>query len=308
MSKITVTTENVDKFVKRFHKIAGKELGKTLSESQELFAKSLGTKNYHDLKNILDSETTNKINVSNNMKNHTETGQYLIKKIIEEESKEEFNENDIKHLVKRFYNRLTSILRANDSNIKLAYYKSSSLIFYSTYGDYFEYKFGIDHNIKNNIDDVYYTYSYYLKQKAKVDGLSIIDAQYLAFVFEMFSENIENKFFSKDLDQHLFNYIKDIFGEDKHEYILKYGEINNLKILNNEIYTEESIRINKDKFDKLMTQNNYETNINNKIYYQVPRYMIERFKGEYTNENNIWIKVLFKSNTNDFLYLKDKAI
>ena len=46
MSKIEITSSNIDKFVKRFHKVSdAKNNGKKLSESQETFAQSLGCSN-----------------------------------------------------------------------------------------------------------------------------------------------------------------------------------------------------------------------------------------------------------------------
>lgn len=62
MSKIEITSSNLDKFVKRFHKISdAKNNGKKLSESQEIFAQSLGCSNYNELKKRLKKKVSKRL-------------------------------------------------------------------------------------------------------------------------------------------------------------------------------------------------------------------------------------------------------
>jgi hypothetical protein len=281
MSKITVTNENIDKFVKRFHKIAGKDLGKSLSESQELFAKSLGTKNYHELKVLLNSQ-----NFENDKKTITplQSEKYdheLIKEILEKEKKEEFNANNEHDVAKRFLNRLINILHAPNSKIALAFYYSESktIFFYSIYGDCYTYTFGEDHKLPK-YNDYYDSYSDTIQVMSQDKGLSNIDGRYLNFVFQVFTvPNITQMFYSKEIGENLSR----LLGNKKNESILKSGKINNIRVIDDKIYFAHQAIFFKKTYENFIRNSKVTIDYNNEKYIVTKRKDVSEFKFDYSS-------------------------
>ncbi len=285
MSKIVVTSENIDKFVKRFHKNAGKELNKSLSESRELFAKSLGVKNYNELQIILKEnvkkETDRTQNLMLNYQLKNKYDQNLINnkgyclKILNEEFDEivkieETYKNNLS-IEELFYNRLMCVLNFNESKISFAVIEEIEkfeyrLLFKTIYGDFYEHHFG---SSEKNIllDEIYIGIN---------SGLSIFDSLCLNFTFSILSD-FKSKFFFKELGHNLFNMLKKT-GENRSGYILKFdkdAETNkDIKFINDEIfynlskgYIKHDDYFNIDKLTKKIKYKNEDYYIfENKIY------------------------------------------
>lgn len=300
MSKITVTNENVDKFVKRFHKIAGKELGKTLSESQELFAKSLGTKNYHELKQILESVDL-KNNISSISNKTGRIGEELIKQIIEDEAKEDFDANEPIHVAKRFLNRLRTILHAPNSRISLAFYSSNTILLYSIYGDCYAYTFGEDHNLPNFND--FDSYSDKIQMMSQSKGLSNIDGRYLNFVFSIFTiPNITQMFYSKEIGESL----RILLGikDNKEECILKSGSINHIRIIDNKIYFANSVMLSKKSVEDYLKSVTDIVRDNNEKYAVIPENMITVLKYDDTHKSEPIFIEYYRSRSDGITLIK----
>jgi len=224
MSKIEITSSNLDKFVKRFHKVSdAKNNGKKLSESQETFAQSLGCSNYNELKKLLESEK-----VKEDVKKHSSivnsdykgffienlniiTFNEFLKKVRELSKNSEMNKVEI------FYAKLITLIHHQYSKISSCVFEKDgfeySLTFRTCYGDKFCFIFG------NNIRAT-------LSTALKSAGFSDVDANLLSEVLSDTSDNqfdLKDRFQSIDFANDLYNYLCKIRGEKK-LYVLKFNE------------------------------------------------------------------------------------
>lgn len=119
MSNVELNEVNVKKFSKRLHKsLVEKNIDITLSESKELFAKSLGFNNYYSLSNSIEKIK----NVENEKKINTQKELFYAKDIWSQFEKMniERNEQNItpKEKAELFYNKFMLSLNVIDSSIK----------------------------------------------------------------------------------------------------------------------------------------------------------------------------------------------
>lgn len=182
MSNIELNATNIKKFSKRLHKHATeKGFNISLSESQELFAKSLGHTNYHNLCNsIVEKEKIfTKTKEAPLVENITESYNYpdlhnkmneINQKIVEKLIKEN-RDITVEEQVEVFYEKFILVLNAKESGIVNCYLDKSKdkaydykIIFTTIYNDqtfinlssfqHEGYKFLIDSGIKEK-DAIY---------------------------------------------------------------------------------------------------------------------------------------------------------
>lgn len=225
MSKIEITSSNLDKFVKRFHKVSdAKNNGKKLSESQETFAQSLGCNNYNELKKLLESETVKEDVKKPSTIVNSEYKGFLIADInmltFDEFLKKvrEFSKSSEMNKVEIFYARLITLIHHRYSKLSSCIFEKDgfeySLTFRTCYGDKFCYVFGkkSDYSV--------------LSSALRLAGLSDIDVTILEQLLANSSDNqyfLENRFQAIDFANELYNYLCKIRGEKK-LYVLKFNE------------------------------------------------------------------------------------
>jgi hypothetical protein len=245
MSKIEITSSNLDKFVKRFHKVSdAKNNGKKLSESQETFAQSLGCSNYNELKKLLESETVKEdVKKSSSIGNSEYKGFFIkdidvitfnefLKKVRELSTNSEMKKVEI------FYAKLITLIHHRYSKLSSCIFEKDgfeySLTFRTCYGDKFCYIFGKKSD--------YLVLSTALKSA----GLSDIDVMILEQLLNNSSTNeffLESRFQAIDFANDLYNYLCEIRGEKK-LYVLKFNEndtINKSYVYKHDLlYTKET--------------------------------------------------------------------
>lgn len=257
MSKIEITSSNLDKFVKRFHKVTdAKNNSKKLSESQETFAKSLGCQNYNELKTILENESI-AVNAKKDLKSSnelykgwvvenadtTDANNFLIElnKIIESKSKEMSK-------VELFYNQLLTLLNHPKSKISSCLFEKYnfeySLKLTTCYGDDFSYVFG---KSRTSLDNV-------LLDR----GFSLLDTSLLSSILSnsiLTKLNLSVRFEAIDFANELYQYLSEKMGAQI-IYVLKFNKddsVNNKYILkNNTLYEHELIFLNYSDYERII--------------------------------------------------------
>lgn len=259
MSKIEITSSNVDKFVKRFHKVSdAKNNGKKLSESQEIFAQSLGCQNYNELKTILENENIS-VNEKKDLKlvnelykgwvienNDTlDTNIFLIElnNVVTSKSKEMSK-------VELFYNQLLTLLNHPKSKISLCLFEKDgfeySLKLTTCYGDEISYVFG---KFRTSLDNV-------LLDR----GFSLLDTSLLSSILSNSNSNstkinLSVRFEAIDFANDLYQYLLEKMGKQK-IYVLKFNKddnINNKYIFkNNTLYEHELIFLSYSDYEKII--------------------------------------------------------
>lgn len=229
MSKIEITSSNIDKFVKRFHKVTdAKNNGKKLSESQEIFAQSLGCSNYNELKKLL-----NKADVKPKELKTTPVTSDLLKGFeiaISEDSNvsdfiiklREVNKTSQLNLVEKFYKKLLTILHHPESKISSCFFEKDKfdykLEFNTCYGDKYVYTFGADYLSKRQYSS--------LKIHLKNIGFSKIDIELLSIILDEHKDNevdLTNRYEAIDFANTLYKYLSEIRGK-KRIYVMKLNE------------------------------------------------------------------------------------
>jgi len=257
MSKIEITSSNIDKFVKRFHKVTdAKNNGKKLSESQETFAKSLGCHNYNELKTILENEHI-AVNEQKDVKSINElykgwvidnadnldANNFLIElnNVVTSKSKEMSK-------VELFYNQLLTLLNHPKSKISSCLFEKDgfeySLKLTTCYGDEFSYGFGKDRKSLDNI----------LLDR----GFSLLDTSLLSSILSnsnLTKLNLSIRFEAIDFANDLYQYLSKKMGEQK-IYVLKFNKddnINNKYIFkNNTLYKHELIFLSFSDYERII--------------------------------------------------------
>lgn len=224
MSKIEITSSNIDKFVKRFHKVSdAKNNGKKLSESQETFAQSLGCSNYNELKNLLEKDIIKPDIKKDSRISNIEYNGLLIEnfdnmKLDEIFSKfREISKTSNISKVEIFYAKILTLIHNQNSKISSCIFEKDgfeySITFRTCYGDKFCFIFGA--SIKS-----------LLSTALKLTGFSDIDVLLISAVL---SDPTDNQFDSKDRFQsidfanNLYKYLCGIRGEKK-LYVFKFNE------------------------------------------------------------------------------------
>lgn len=249
MSKIEITSSNLDKFVKRFHKVSdAKNNGKKLSESQETFAQSLGCNNYNELKKLLESETVKEDVKKPSTIVNSEYKSFLIADInmltFDEFLKKvrEFSKSSEMNKVEIFYARLITLIHHRYSKLSSCIFEKDgfeySLTFRTCYGDKFCYVFGkkSDYSV--------------LSSALRLAGLSDIDVTILEQLLANSSDNqyfLEKRFQAIDFANDLYNYLCKIRGEKK-LYVLKFNE--NDIINKNYVYKHDLLYTKETKYIK----------------------------------------------------------
>lgn len=229
MSKIEITSSNIDKFVKRFHKVTNaKENGKKLSESQESFAQSLGCNNYNELKRILENETV-KDAIKEDIKKPSTIGNSEYKGFFIENidiitfneflaKVRELSKNTEMNNIEIFYAKLITLIHHKYSKLSSCVFEKDgfeySLTFTTCYGDKFCYIFGRKGNYL------------VLSTALRAAGLSDVDVMLLEQLLENSYDNQfdpKNRFQSIDFANDLYNYLCKIRGEKK-LYVMKFNE------------------------------------------------------------------------------------
>jgi hypothetical protein len=258
MSKIEITSSNIDKFVKRFHKVSdAKNNGKKLSESQETFAQSLGCQNYNELKTILENENVN-VNEKKDLKlvnelykgwvienaDTLDANNFLIElnKVVTSKSKEMSK-------VELFYNQLLTLLNHPKSKISSCLFEKDdfeySLKLTTCYGDEFTYVFG---RSRASLDNV-------LLDK----GFSLLDASLLTSILANSIStrlNLNIRFEAIDFANELYQYLVILRGNKK-TYAFKFNKgdrVNAQYILVNDLIYAKCIAFIND-FDYLELSN-----------------------------------------------------
>jgi hypothetical protein len=224
MSKIEITSNNIDKFVKRFHKVSdAKNNGKKLSESQETFAQSLGCSNYNELKKLLENET-----IKPDIKKDSTTSNIEYKGLLIEnfdnmtlnEILSKFSElSKISNMnkVEFFYAKILTLVHHRYSKISSCIFEKDgfeySITFRTCYGDKFCFIFGRE--LKSS-----------LSTALKSTGFSDVDVLLISAVLSDSTDNqfdLKDRFQSIDFANNLYNYLCEIRGEKK-LYVLKFNE------------------------------------------------------------------------------------
>lgn len=259
MSKIEITSSNIDKFVKRFHKVTdAKNNGRKLSESQEIFAQSLGCSNYNELKKSLNKED----NKPKELKTTPVTSDLLkgFEIDISEDSNvsdfiiklREANKTSQLNPVEKFYKNLLTLLNYPQSKISFCSFSKNkfeyTLEFKSCYGDEFKYIFGqeSDHIV--------------LDSKLRRIGLSEIDVSLISTLLEddsINNLNLKNRFDGIDFANSLFNYLREIRGI-KYMFVLKFNKddiVNKNYIYKNDLlYIQDSLFISDSDFNDFISR------------------------------------------------------
>jgi hypothetical protein len=256
MSKIEITSSNIDKFVKRFHKISeAKDSGKKLSESQETFAQSLGCNNYNELKTLLEKE-----NKQEDKKNILCSYNTLCKGFIIDNAESLEIPDFIIQLrllsnvsnmsrVELFYNQLLTLINHKNSKISSCLFKKDgfkySIELKTYYGDEYKYLFG---EAVGNLDNI-------LTNR----GFSILDVKLIASILSNDSINeikLENRFEAIDFAHELYNYLLISRGK-KIVYVLKFNEEDNINknyvFKHDLLYTKEVSYIRESHYEELLT-------------------------------------------------------
>ena len=246
MSKIEITSSNIDKFIKRFHKVTdAKNNGKKLSESQETFAQSLGCNNYNELKKVLENEISSTVIKSTTCLQDNQIDLY--KGIFIDNAENLLNydfiitlrntlksKTDTMSQSELFYNQLLTLINHPKSKISSCIFKKNgfnySFIFKSCYDDTFSYTFGdAPINEKNTTHHL-----------AKLNGFSPLDADLLKVAFSnnelVTNINLDNRFEAIDFANDLYNYLKELRGVKK-LYVFKFNKndsVNNSYIFEND--------------------------------------------------------------------------
>jgi hypothetical protein len=279
MSNIEITADNIKKFAKRLQKNT-KEKGfeLSLSESQELLARTLGSNNYNALIKTIQSSSL------------------PLSSKTEENKKEE-------HQFKYFLNELKTILNHPESGIAICYLENSdnydySLVLGSVFGDYFYFKFGMDMN-KQYEQDLY--------TNIVNVGFKTEDATMIFKLLNNIDGNIlTNRFNAIQFATKLFEYI----GEDKQKYIVKL-DLKHLKkhefvVLDNKLYQLGTGWISKKMVDSIMRARlSYFTNDDGTFNYD---YLDVSQRGLifYRTEDSIKVTTLKDFEKNNIIYISNE--
>lgn len=266
MSNIELNATNIKKFSKRLHKHATeKGLNISLSESQELFAKSLGHTNYHNLCNsIVEKEKIfTKTKEAPIVENITESYNYpdlhnkmnvINQKIVEKLIKEN-RDITVEEQVEVFYEKFILVLNAKESGIVNCYLEKNknrehhyNITFTTVYNDQPFI------NLFSSSRDIYY--------KGLIDyGMKEEDARSIMNCFNISGfDHVagEERNYSIKLDQR-FNMIEfnnSLWGFLNHKtkvnekYVFKYIEdrnIDRLILLNGKYYKSIGFEVSPNK-------------------------------------------------------------
>ena len=234
MSKIEITSSNLDKFVKRFHKISdAKNNGKKLSESQEIFAQSLGCSNYNELKKTLEKESIKEIikqPVNNSdglykglvIENVERLLIYDFLRILRIKLKKDISEEN---KVETFYNELlTSIYHPKSKISYCAFEKDEftyTIKFKSYYGDVYTYTFGKE-NIVTSTEEI---------------GFSSLDVTLICQGLSV-THSMKNRFDSIDFANDIYKFLVEKRGNKK-LFVLKFNEHDHIN--KNFVFTNDSL-------------------------------------------------------------------
>ena len=234
MSKIEITSSNLDKFVKRFHKVSdAKENGKKLAESQEIFAQSLGCQNYNELKKILEKESVKELiklplNHSNNLYKGfvIENAENLSIQDFLKALKEQLEKNiSSENLIEIFHNQLLTNIHHPKSKISYCAFEKNEFIytikFKSYYGDVYIYTFGQE-NIVTSTENIGFS---------STDVTLICEGMSVAGL-------MRNRFQSIDFANDIYKFLAEKRGNKK-LFVLKFNE--NDPINKNFIFTNDSL-------------------------------------------------------------------
>lgn len=280
MSKIEITSSNLDKFVKRFHKVSdAKNNGKKLSESQETFAQSLGCQNYNELKKILESETI-KEDVKKSLTTYNvEYKGFLIPDTFNIQLKEfilkvrEQSKISKMNKVEKFYTKILTLIHHPTSKISSCLFEKDgfeySLTFITCYGDKFCYIFG------RNIEE-YLTLSTALKSTGLSDNDVILLHEVLADSYSTENQvDLKNRFEAIDFANDIYTYLCKIRGVKK-IYVLKFNEqdtVNKSYVYKHDIlYKKETHYVKKPEIKELA--DNLLTHQDNEYFYIKSRYIL----------------------------------
>ena len=278
MSKIEITSSNLDKFVKRFHKVSdAKENGKKLSESQEIFAQSLGCQNYNELKKILEKESVKElIKLPLNHPNDLykgfviENAENMSVRDISKALKEKLDKNiSGENLIELFYNELlTNIYHPKSKIAYCAFEKDKfeyTIKFKSYYGDVYTYTFGKE-NIVTSTEKI---------------GFSTLDVTLICESFTI-ANLMTTRFNSIDFANDFYKFLVEKRG-DKKLFVLKFNEhdpINkNFVFTNDSLYELCFAYLNNDAFETII--NKIDTNkLKGFHILNVPYYMLNDNRGD----------------------------
>lgn len=251
MSKIEITSSNLDKFVKRFHKVSdAKENGKKLSESQEIFAQSLGCQNYNELKKILEKESVKElIKLPLNHPNDLykgfviENAENLSVRDFSKALKEKLDKNILgENLIEIFYNELlTNIYHPKSKIAYCAFEKDEfeyTIKFKSYYGDVYTYTFGKE-NIVTSTEKI---------------GFSTLDVTLICESFTI-ANLMTTRFNSIDFANDFYKFLVEKRGAKK-LFVLKFNEhdpINKSFIFTNDsLYESSYAYVGDDTFKEII--------------------------------------------------------
>lgn len=287
MSKIEITSSNLDKFVKRFHKVSdAKNNGKKLSESQETFAQSLGCSNYNELKKLLENET-----IKPNIKKDSTTYNIEYKGLFIENfdnmtlneilSKfRELSTTSDMNKVEFFYAKILTLIHHPYSKISSCIFEKDgfeySITFRTCYGDRFCFIFGRE--IESS-----------LSTALKLTGFSDVDVLLLSAILSNTSDNqfdSKDRFQSIDFANNLYNYFCEIRGEKK-LYVLKFNEkdiVNKDYVYKHDLlYKRKTNYIKKPEFEELSSA--LSDHKDNEYFYFKNKYLLNSWSSGSTTLN-----------------------
>lgn len=306
MSNIELNATNIKKFSKRLHKHATeKGLNISLSESQELFAKSLGHTNYHNLcNNIVEKEkvfTKNKEMPSK--ENITESYDYtelykkidainqeIIKKLIKEDREITLDEE-----VETFYKKFILVLNVKESGIVNCYLEKSE-------DKKYEYKivFTTIYNDTSILDLSFFTVNRY--ESLLKGGMKEKDVKFIMRCFhisgydevsrkEIYHDiKIDQRFNMIEFNENLFNFLNNKTKINK-KYVFKcieHENVDNLIFLNAKYYRTMVARayLHKANYFKNFKSSSVEGMYKGKECYKFERSYFDTYR-EIKKEENV---------------------
>lgn len=271
MSNIEITADNIKKFAKRLQKnTKEKGFNLSLSESQELLAKTLGSNNYNAL--IKSIESSLNLLKKQDEKNH-------INNVVEKT--ENRNQTSSSSEVIDFSNLLKEIVNLPDNKISMCYFQKEhistaknkyTLYFSSIYGDTFKFEFG-----RSGFSDVLY-------EHIVLAGLSNYDADnIIKLICSPKKDILNNRFDSITFAKELFEFL----GDKKETHVIKIDcSINDSYTkIDGEYYSISKAKVSKRCFESIQFTSWYS---NDKNYFDISGINIE-INTDYHSKENIEI-------------------
>lgn len=276
MSNIELNATNIKKFSKRLHKHATeKGLNISLSESQELFAKSLGHNNYHNLcNNIVEKEKASpQIKEKNTEENISESYNYtelygkfdainqeIVKKLIKED-----REITIEEEVETFYKKLILVLNVKESGIVNCYLEKGGIekheykiVFTTIYNDISTL------DLSSFINEKYLDLHSFVTEKYESlvkGGMKEKDAKFIMSCFNVSgydlvsgkeiycSVKLNQRFYMIEFNENLFKFLNNKRKINR-KYVFKcieHENVDNLICLNGKYYRTIVTRVDPNK-------------------------------------------------------------